>query len=389
MYKLLLSLSVSFMLISTDISAQKTPPKQIEWTVAAKLPNADGSPSIGFAGPINGIQNDVMIIAGGANFPHKMPWEGGAKYYSKEIHILQRTTDQFHWNINNQSKLPEAIAYCGNTVTERGLIYAGGENEKGLSRKAYLLNWKTALNKIEIMRLPDLPLALTNLALTHIGNVVYAVGGDEKSASSNVFLSLDLGDNAADWTPLPNLPVALANAVVLTQKEYGNTNIYVIGGRTKRPSGISELRNTVYVYHPKSKEWKSCAPISDGKQTTNYSAGAGIAVEKNQILLLGGDNGETFHKIENYISKIATTISKEQKDKLTADKNALSIHHQGFYKGMLLYNTETNKWTKIGELPFPAQVTTTARMWGGKIVLSNGEIKPGIRTPNIMLGSIK
>jgi len=389
MYKLLLSLSVSFMLISTDISAQKTHSKHIGWTVAAKLPSADGSPSLGFAGPINGIQNDVLIVAGGANFPGKMPWEGGAKYYSKEIHILQRAAGQFHWNINNRSELPEAIAYCGNTVTELGLVYAGGENEKGLSSKAYLLNWNVMLNKVEIKHLPDLPSAMTNLALTHIGNVVYAVGGDEKSTSSNAFLSLDLEDNAAEWTPLPNLPVALANAVVVTQKEHGNTNIYVIGGRTKKPSGISELHNTVYSYHPKSRVWKSCSRISDGRQAINYSAGAGIAVGKNQILLLGGDNGHTFHQIETYISQISKSDSKEEKEKLTAEKNALSIYHKGFYKGMLLYNTETNKWMKIGELPFPAQVTTTARMWEGKIVLSNGEIKPGVRTPNIMLGSIK
>lgn len=49
----------------------------------------------------------------------------------------------------------------------------------------------------------------------------------------------------------------------------------------------------------------------------------------------------------------------------------------------------TNEWSKLGELPFPAQVTTTATMWNGNIVLSNGEVKPGIRTPNVMLGVIK
>ncbi|MNL27917.1 N-acetylneuraminate epimerase [compost metagenome] len=56
---------------------------------------------------------------------------------------------------------------------------------------------------------------------------------------------------------------------------------------------------------------------------------------------------------------------------------------------MLLYSTLTNTWTKIGELPFLAQVTTKATLWDGKIVLSNGEVKPGIRTPNVMLGIIK
>ncbi len=388
MYKILLSLSISFMLISTDISAQKTTIKQVEWIVAAKLQKPDGSVSIGFAGPINAIHKDVLIVAGGANFPDKMPWEGGAKYYSKEIHILQKIGNQYSWN-TTQSTLPEPIAYCGNTVTERGLVYAGGENEKGLSRKTYLLNWNAASNKVDIENLPDLPSAVTNIALTNIGNTVYAVGGDEKTNSSSAFLSLNLDDKVPEWKRLPNLPISLANAVVVTQKQAGTLKIYVIGGRTKTASGISELHNTVYTYNPLNKTWANRADISDGKQTTNYSAGAGVQIGKNQILLLGGDNGETFHKIETYISQIAKSTNEAEKLKLTAEKNALSIHHKGFYKGMLLYNTDKNKWTKIGELPFPAQVTTTARMWGNEIVLSNGEIKPGVRTPNIMLGSIK
>jgi N-acetylneuraminate epimerase len=33
-------------------------------------------------------------------------------------------------------------------------------------------------------------------------------------------------------------------------------------------------------------------------------------------------------------------------------------------------------------------VTTNAVVWGDDIILSNGEIKPGVRTPNIMLGKI-
>ena len=46
-------------------------------------------------------------------------------------------------------------------------------------------------------------------------------------------------------------------------------------------------------------------------------------------------------------------------------------------------------WGKIGELPFLPHVTTPAVLWDKKIILSNGEIKPGIRTPNVMLGTIK
>src|SRR5690606_23369081 len=107
------------------------------------------------------------------------------------------------------------------------------------------------------------------------------------------------------------------------------------------------------------------------------------------ILVPGGDNGEVFHQIETYLSKITASKSEEEKSRLTAEKNKLVIHHQGFYRGILVYNTLTDTWSKIGELPFPAQVTSKAVFWDGAVVLSSGEIKPGVRTPNIMWGTIQ
>jgi N-acetylneuraminate epimerase len=385
MNKFLVTLSIPFILMTTEVAAQGRLIKQVDWTLAAKLQNPDGSPSLGFAGAINGVNNNVLIVAGGANFPDKMPWEGGKKYYSKEIHVLHKRGNQFTWDAAVTDTLPEAIAYCGNTATALVVVYAGGENDKGLSKNAFMLNWDADQHKIVVKALPDLPFAVTNIALSHMGNVVYAIGGDQAKQSSNAAFKLDLNQACLQWETLPPLPVALANAVVVAQAG----EIYVIGGRTKMASGISDLHETVFAYHPEKQTWRSCAAISDGKQITNFSAGAGVAIGKNLILLTGGDNGEVFHKIETYISNIAQTETPEEKARLTAAKNALSINHKGFYKAMLLYNTKNNTWNKIGDLPFPAQVTTAATKWGDDIVLSNGEVKPGVRTPNVMVGKIK
>jgi N-acetylneuraminate epimerase len=384
-----LTLSIFFMSIPMDVFSQKKDITNVEWKIAAQLQNADGTLSLGFAGPINGVSNDVLIVSGGANFQDKMPWEGGKKHYSDEIHVLQKQNGSFIWNKQLSNKLPEPIAYCGNTSTDLGIVYVGGENEKGLSQKSFILNYRTDKNEVEVQSLPDFPMAITNIALTHIDNVVYAIGGDEAKNSSNLFFSLDLNDKSKSWKELPKLPLALANAVATVQKGKDGLNIYVIGGRTKTASGISDLHNTTFAFNVKKQTWKKCAFISDGENTTNFSAGAGVAIGKNSILIVGGDNGLVFHKIETYLSQIAQAKSSEEKERLITEKNILNTTHSGFYKGMLLYNTLTDKWVKIGELPFLAQVTTTATMWDGAVILSNGEIKPGIRTPNIMLGKIK
>ena len=385
-FPLILSLLI---MPTTDALSQKKAMNHVEWKMAAQLHNTDGSTSLGFAGAINGISNDVLIVTGGANFQDKMPWEGGKKHYSKEIHVLQQCNDTYSWNKKVQSTLPEPIAYCGSTSTDLGVVYVGGENENGLSNKAFILKWNASKNEVETKPLPYFPLAITNIGLTHIGNVVYAIGGDEATKSSDLFLCLDLNSSHPEWKTLPKLPIALANSVAVVQKDKDGTSIYVIGGRTKTASGISDLHNTTFAFNIKKQIWESRANISDGKNTTNFSAGAGVSVGNHFIVIVGGDNGAVFHKIETYLSQIAQTNSPEEKTKLIAEKNVLNTNHDGFYKGILLYDTLTNSWSKIGELPFLAHVTTTAAMWNDKIVLSNGEIKPGIRTPDVMLGTIK
>ena len=377
-----------FMLIDQALHAQKIIEKPIEWRLAAKLQNTDGTTSTGFAGAINGVCGNVLIVAGGANFPGKLPWEGGTKHYSDEIHILQKQGDKFEWNKDVKLKLPEPVAYCGNISTPYGILYAGGENDMGLSNKAYLLNWNPGHDQLEIKELPNLPLKITNVALTNAGSIVYAAGGDEQNNSTSFFYCIDLKSYNPQWRPLPRLPLALANTTAIAQKADDGTHIFIIGGRTKTPSGISGLHHTVFEYNTSKCTWRECAGISDGKNTMNLSAGAGISVDKHFILITGGDNGVVFHKIETYLAQISQTSTAAEKEKLTIEKNKLNTDHKGFYRGILLYDTRHNKWTKIGELPFPAHVTTTATKWGKDIVLSNGEIKPGVRTPDIMIGKI-
>lgn len=382
-------LFISLIMATTDAFSQKKEVNHVDWTTAAQLQNSDGSLSIGYAGPINGISNEVLIVSGGANFPDKMPWEGGKKSYSKTIHVLEKCKDQYTWNNEVKSVLPEAIAYCGSTSTDLGVVYVGGENENGLSNKSYLLKWNAAKKEVEAKVLPDFPFAIANISLTHIGNTVYAVGGDEAAKSSDFFASLDLNEANPQWKALPNLPLALANAVVIAQKGKNGVNIYVVGGRTKTASGISDLHNTTFVYDVKNQSWNTAATISDGKSSTNFSAGAGVAVGSHSVLIVGGDDGVIFHQIETYLSQIALAKSDEEKAELIAKKNKLVTNHPGFFNGILLYNTLTNEWSKVGELPFLPHVTTPAVLWDKKIILSNGEIKPGIRTPNVMLGTIK
>ena len=88
-------------------------------------------------------------------------------------------------------------------------------------------------------------------------------------------------------------------------------------------------------------------------------------------------------------AKIASTADSSIKKKLTSIKNNLQKNHPGFSKDLLLYNRVSNLWTPYAQLSFTAPVTTNAFISNNKIYLPGGEIKPGIRTHKIWVGSIK
>ena len=71
---------LKLMLFATPVFAQKKSELTLQWKVANELPAETGKAvSIGVAGPVTGVYKDRFIVAGGANFPGGMPWEGGAK----------------------------------------------------------------------------------------------------------------------------------------------------------------------------------------------------------------------------------------------------------------------------------------------------------------------
>lgn len=363
------------------LNAQKNNTPSVEWLVAANLMN-ESKPAIGFAGMLSGVNNNVLLIGGGANFPDAMPWQGGKKYYSDKIFVLEKKGKAFVWNEKNPATLPEPIAYTGAATTEKGVVYVGGDNEKGISSKVFLIKWITSKQKVDTKELPNLPIAVTAPTVTADGNTVYVVCGDEAKNSSDQFFSIDLNDKKPAWKVLPKAPLALANGVAVIQ---GN-KLYLIGGRAKTSTGISQLYSTTFVYDIKKQNWQKLADIYDSEKITPFTAGAAFTLGKNYIVVAGGDKGDVFHQIETYLSKMAQSNNEAEKAKLLKEKNELVQHHQGFSTDVLLYNIKENQWSKMGNLPVAAQVTTSATIWDGNFMISSGEIRPGVRSPKIIIG---
>ena len=234
----------------------------------------------------------------------------------------------------------------------------------------------------------ELPVPVANAAVTNIGNCIYVAGGETTGRILDAFFRLDLSATHPQWEILPSLPVAMSHSVAVAQSNGMQVCVYIMGGRTASSSGISKLHHTNFCFDPAINKWQEKNPISDGKKNTNLSAGTGVALGTEYILLPGGDNGLTFHKIETFNAQIAAEKSEAEKQSLQKEKLALINHHSGFCRNLYLYHTTNNRWEKIGELPDNAPVTTALVKWNDYIFIPSGEIKPGERTPKIMVGRI-
>lgn len=375
----------TFFLIITSLSAQDKDPVQIKWSVFTQLPAAAG-----LGGPVAGSHAGMLWIGGGSNFPGDLPWNGGSKVYYDSIYLLQKTTGGNESWLPDSYALPYPVAYAAVVSTAQGIIVLGGENENGPLDSAVVLSWNEKEKKVVSQGLAKLPEPVTSASATVQGNFVYLAGGNTTGGKAvNNFYRLDYSNPLAQWQQLPALPHSVSHAVLLSQSNGKATSLYLIGGRAATDSGISLLYNKAHVFNPSSKAWSEvAAPGESGKKLNALSAATGISTGSTYLLLFGGDDGVVYNQLETLNTNIARETDKDKQQQLTLARNQLLQQHEGFSRNVWLYNTVTDTWKIVGEIPL-SQVTTTAVRWNGDIILPSGEIKPGIRTSAIVKGDLQ
>lgn len=263
-------------------------------------------------------------------------------------------------------------------------MYAGGESEKGISDKVLMMMWDNKTEEVLFKTLPALPFPVSNAAVILIGNTVYLAGGETAINTSSQLLSLDLNNTIVGWKKLTDMPQPISHTLMTAAINKAGDKIYLCGGRKKNSNGVSTLYNNVFVYDITANRWEE-------QQAMPYalSAGTGIMINADNIMLFGGDNGTTFHKVETLIAAINTEQDETKKQDLILQKNKLQSEHPGFSKEVLLYNIQNDKWEIIGNIPFDTPVTTSAVTLKSRIIIPSGEIRAGVRSPKILEVKIK
>lgn len=364
------------------VNSQHKPVQSINGKKVGEFPTTKGVPSIGLAGQSAGLFGDFMIVAGGTNFPNKLPWEGGKKVYYDDVFLYTKNAKGV-LTFSASHKLSMNLGYAATTATEKGLVIAGGENETGVLSKVMLLrvDSKGAYNA---SHLPDLPIPLTNGIAVANKSLVYFIGGETVSQVSDRVFVLDLNNIQNGWTSLPPIPQSISHGVGVFFNGKKTKGIYILGGRAKKQNGISDLYSTNHFFDIKTMQWSLKAPLPYG-----LSAGTGVLDPTGRVLLFGGDRGEVFSKVEAVVAQKNKETDALAIEALDKKRIALQSSHPGFSNKILSYSIEHDRWETIGILPFPTPVTTHAFFWNGFVMIPGGEVRAGVRTPDIFSLELK
>lgn len=357
----------------------------LQWESVATFPIQDGFDApMGYAGMFVGKHREVAIFAGGANFPEALPWEGGQKKWWNKIYILKKDNGEYRW-ISNTYQLPKNLGYGASVSTDDGLILMGGENESGPQKEVYRLQWDKEKQQLNIENLPDLPLPLTHASAAYLNGRIYLAGGVSE-ISSGRFLSMDLKAEKLQWEDLPTWPGSARSHTALVAQTSGEyEKLYLLGGRKKGESGISDVFADVFQFNPRTKKWKDLGQIKDGDGTVQpLSAFAAKAAGSGHILIFGGVTPDPFNQLETIAHELGIDeISASKEDSLIHLRDYILNLHPGFSKKVLAFHTVTKAWTTLDELPFEAPVDTYAVQYDDAMLLPSGEIYPGKRSPQI------
>ena len=335
-------LPIAFLLALTGVRVASA--TGLAWQKLAALPDERG-----FAGSFAGVSGDALFVGGGANFPDKMPWEGGAKVWHDTIFVLESPAAQ--WRV--AGKLPRPLGYGVAVSHGREVICVGGSDSTQHHAAAFSIRFAEARLKIE--SLPSLPEARANMSGALLGDMIYVAGGTYKpdaiSAASTLF-ALNLSRTKGGWQKLESIP---GTGRILATSGASDGSFYLFGGASLKAGTdgkpAREWLRDAYRFSP-GRGWKRIADLP----RVAVAAPSPAPFVHGKFLILGGDDG--------------------------SQGNTPPQEHKGFPRNVLAYDPKTDKWEQLADAPV-ALVTTAVVTWRGRTVIPGGEIRPGVRSPEV------
>jgi N-acetylneuraminic acid mutarotase len=295
------------------------------------------------------VSNGALLVAGGANFPGKKPWDGGKKVWYDAVFVLEKPGGKW----KDAGKLPRPLAYGVSATHGGGVVCVGGSDADRHHADAFRMDWKDG--KLLTTKLPPLPKPLANGCGALVGEVLYVAGGQvqpDAESTSKAAWRIDLSAKEPEWEEIAACP---GDGRILAVAAGFDGAFWLVGGAdlVMGKGGKPERRclKDAYRYDP-GKGWTRIADLP----CPVVAAPSPAPTDAQGFYLLGGDDG----------SQVGAAPGK----------------HRGFSKQVLRYDTKAAKWMEAGTLHAP-RVTVPLVMWNTAWVVPSGEVRPGVRSPEV------
>ena len=336
--------------------------------------------------------NEKLMVAGGANFPDKLGFEGGSKAFYDEILLFD--TVQNSWKIIG--KLPQPSAYGVSVPLSTGALWVGGNTATQSLSTCYKVSLSEP-DSVKLTPFPALPATMDNFAGCALGDLVFVGGGIKNGKPSNSLYGID-SENDTAWTKLPDFPgtprVQPVMAVLaIDNKEY----VYLLGGffggdAHNKPA----MATDVLRYDVSAQKWEKAGEQVDAETGQPFSLGGATAmpIDNRYILCLGGVNHDLFLDAITTQYNIGndTTTSAEEKKQLNLDfsKHYMTqpVEYYRFNTQCRVFDTATSSWLVIHDTKDAARAGATLVFDKNHFYAVQGELKPGVRSAITIKGEI-
>ena len=346
--------------------------KKILWEMGGHLPAQTGmDKNIGTAGLLHGVlEGKYIVVGGGANFPYEPVLYNGARKTYSDIYLLEDKNGSLevieHINWENE------IGYGSSITTKDGVYYLGGSPNPEAADDILFITLQNG--KLNIEKIGDLPFTLQNGLAVERNGKLYIAGGAKGNGNSSGLYEYDLtSKEIKELSPIPQEAVRqqLVGQIL-------NGNLYVF-------SGVGNVAYTDgYKYDFDNDTWTKVSDVSLNGKALTVAGGNSVKLNEKEMLVMGGVNKEIF---DDAVAKLGTLQGRELANFRDYYFRADPYEFR-FNSDILIYNADSDTWRTIGESPFDPNAGAALLLIGNKIYSINGEIKAGVRTDKMFVGTI-
>ena len=304
----------------------------------SQLPSLDGK---GLSGLYAAQIGEKLYVAGGCNFPDAPLIEGGKKKFYDDILML----DGERWV--TVGHLPAPSAYAAYLATNGGMLIMGGANASGSMDCVWFFDGATVTER------PSLPKPLEQAAWCKSDGKIYLAGGlSDGEPSRDVLVCGNDG-----WKTVAVLPAPVVQGIAVVE----DGHLLVWGGFD--PSTNEALKGG-FSLNLTTGEWSALAAdvTFAGSAPLGYYAAGGCDAE------------------------ILTAALHLPKEKIR-EYQSRPIDYYRFRGELRKY--ECGCWRVVAKSEHLARAGAALAEYQGDIVSIGGELKPGVRSPEVWRVKVK